>query len=136
MDPLTTTIAQLAFNEFIKSGAGELAKKALGGTLDLANQLRIKIEAKFKGNSKAEADLAELKNQGSMVSLEKVIENLEVEMGKDKVFATELQQLSQQINNYQNRNTETFKQQNNNYGRDLNVNNVNQPQGNIKIGGS
>jgi hypothetical protein len=41
------TIANLAFNEFIKSGAGELAKQSLKGAGDLVKSLRGQIQAKF-----------------------------------------------------------------------------------------
>jgi hypothetical protein len=35
MDVLTgTAIAKLAFDEFVKSGAGELAKKSVGGAIE------------------------------------------------------------------------------------------------------
>ena len=64
MEPTTTlaasTIAGIAFNEFIKSGAGELAKKSLSGTIDLIKNLRGKIRTKFQGNGRAETALAEV----------------------------------------------------------------------------
>ncbi len=38
-EPITAvTIAALAFNEFIKSGAGELAKKSIGSGIEGVNQ--------------------------------------------------------------------------------------------------
>jgi hypothetical protein len=44
MDPLSTitasAIANLAFSEFIKSGAGEFAKKSIGGVIELVANLR------------------------------------------------------------------------------------------------
>jgi hypothetical protein len=67
MDPTTaiaaSTIAQLAFNEFIKSGSGELAKKSLGVAIDLVKNLRDRIRAKFQGNGRAETALAEVEQQ-------------------------------------------------------------------------
>ena len=61
MDPVTTlaagAITKLAFDEFIKSGSGELAKKSLGGAIGLVKNLRDKIRAKFQGDKKAETAL-------------------------------------------------------------------------------
>ena len=55
MEPVTTVTAiaaaklvELAFNEFVKSGAGEIAKKTVGGAIDLVKNLRDKIKAKFR----------------------------------------------------------------------------------------
>ena len=42
-----TTIAALAFNEFIKSGAGEIAKKSIGGGIEGVKKLRDFIKSKF-----------------------------------------------------------------------------------------
>ncbi|MBE9014309.1 hypothetical protein IQ250_29390 [Pseudanabaenaceae cyanobacterium LEGE 13415] len=128
-----STIAELAFNEIIKAGAGEVAKKSVGGVIDLSNRLRTKIQTRFKDNAQAEAALTEVE-QKNLASLEKVIEHLDVEMQKDSAFASEIRQMAQQIINYQNQTQTALKQQNNNYGRDQNI--INQPQGNIKIGGS
>jgi hypothetical protein len=47
VDPATftaTAIAKLAFDEFIKSGAGELAKKSIGGAIDQVKHLRDRIQ--------------------------------------------------------------------------------------------
>jgi len=138
MEPLATltagAIAQLAFSEFVKSGAGEVAKKSLGGAIEIANHLRSKIAMKFKGNSQAEAALEEVERYRKLDSLEEVIKYLDIEMKKDKAFATELQQVAQQIVNYQSQNATLLRQQNINHGRDQNI--INQPQGDIRIGGS
>lgn len=129
-----STIVELAFNEIIKAGAGEVAKRSVGGVVDLSNRLRSKIQAKFKSNAQAEAALTEVEQQRNLVALEKVSEHLDVEMQKDSVFASEIREMAQQIINYQNQTHTALKQQNNNYGRDQNI--INQPQGNLKIGGS
>lgn len=128
------TIAQLAFSEFVKAGAGELAKKSVGGAIDLSNRLRKKIGERFTGNPQAEAALVEIEKEGNLASWDKVTRYLDAEMQRDIAFATEVRQLAQQIINYRNQSLTTLKQQNNNYGRDQNI--INQPQGNIKIGGS
>lgn len=136
MEPTTTlvagTIAGLAFNEFIKSGAGELAKKSVGGAIDLVKNLRDRIQTKFRGNERAETALAEVEKQGTQAALEKVTKYLDIEMMEDEAFATEVRQVAQQIINIQNQNIST--RQYNSYGRDqINVENM---QGNQKLGGS
>jgi hypothetical protein len=136
MEPTTTlvagTIAGLAFNEFIKSGAGELAKKSVGSAIDLLKNLRDRIQAKFRGNERAETALSEVEQQGTQAAIEKVTKYLDIEMMEDEAFATEVRQIAQQIINIQNQNLST--RQYNNYGRDqINVENM---QGNQKLGGS
>ena len=135
MEPTTTlvagTIAGLAFNEFIKSGAGELAKKSVGSAIDLLKNLRDRIQAKFRGNERAETALSEVEQQGTQAALEKVTKYLDIEMMEDEAFATEVRQITQQIINIQNQNLSTL--QYNNQGRDqINVENM---QGNQKLGG-
>lgn len=59
MEPLATlaagAIAKLAFDEFVKSGAGEAAKRSVSGAVDLVKNLQGKIKAKFAGNERAAA---------------------------------------------------------------------------------
>ncbi len=136
MEPTTTiaasTIAGLAFNEFIKSGAGEIAKKSVDGVMDLVKNLRDKIRIRFQGNGRAETVLAEVEQQGNQAALEKVTKYLDVEMMEDEVFATQVRQIAQQIINIQNQNLSTREY--NNYGRDqFNIENI---HGNQRIGGS
>jgi hypothetical protein len=102
MDVLTgTAIAKLAFDEFIKSGAGELAKKSVGGAID---QLRSAIKKRFVGkNSKAEVAIATLEadSDGAIdktAALNKLSVYLDDEMD-DLLFAENLQQLAQQVIN-------------------------------------
>jgi ElaB/YqjD/DUF883 family membrane-anchored ribosome-binding protein len=137
LDPATFTasaIAQLAFNEFIKSGAGELAKKSLSGAIDQVKQLRDRIRGKLQGNDRAITALSEVEQQGTEAAIEKAAKYLDLEMTEDPAFATEVRQLAQQIVNIQNQTNTSLNQQNINYGRDQNV--INQPTGDIKIGGS
>ena len=58
MEPITAIaaakIVEFAFQEFAKSGAGELAKKSVGGAINLIKNLRDKIKAKFQGNERVE----------------------------------------------------------------------------------
>lgn len=140
MDPLTTitasAIAKIALDEFAKAGSGELAKKVAGGAIDLVKTLRDKIRAKFKGNPKAEAALAEAEQQGTPEAITKVGKHLDLEMDDDPAFATELRQIAHQIINIQNQNVSprTYTNQ----GRDQNIiENIENMQGqNIQIGGS
>jgi len=136
MDPVTAIAAaeiiKLAFSEFAKSGAGELAKKSVGGAIDLVKNLRDKIKAKFQGNERVEKALAEVEQQGTPAALEKVTKYLDLELDEDEAFATEVRQIAQQIINIQNQNNSNREY--NNYGRDqINIENI---QGNPTIGGS
>ena len=137
MDLTTLTagaIVQLAFSEFIKSGSGEVAKKSLSGVIDLIKNLRNKIRTKLSGNDRAVAAIAEVEHQGTQLALSKVAKYLDIEMEEDEVFATEIRQLTNKIITIQNQSQASLNQQNLSYGRDQNI--VNQPQGNIRIGGS
>ena len=99
MDPLTLTggaIAKLAFDELVKSGAGEVAKQAVGGAI---GQLRSAIKARFVGkNAKAEAAIAKIEQEQSADALTKLSVYLDDEMA-DAPFAQTLQQLAQQVIN-------------------------------------
>ncbi|MDZ7968286.1 MAG: hypothetical protein RM368_25600 [Nostoc sp. DedSLP03] len=135
-DPLTTiaagAILNLAFQEFAKSGAGEVAKKTVGGAISLAKELRNKITAKFKGNVKAEAAIAAVETDHSPAALNKLEVYLDDAMVDDAVFATELRQVAQQIINIQNQTTSNREYKN--YGRDqINIEKI---EGNPRIGGS
>jgi len=128
-----SAVAQLAFNEFIKSGAGELAKKSLSGAIDSVKSLREKIQARFKANDRAATALAEVQQQGTTVAMDKVTKYLDIEMLEDEVFATEIRQIAQQIINIQNITNQAST--NTTIGRDQI--NIDQIHGNsTKIGGS
>ncbi len=136
MEPVTTlaagAIAKIAFDEFVKSGAGEVAKKTIGEAIDLVKNLRDRIRAKFQGNERAEKALAEVEQEGTPAALEKVSKYLDLELEEDGTFATEVRQLAQQIINIHNQSISSREY--NNYGRDqINIENI---QGNPKIGGS
>lgn len=136
LDPATTltagAIAKIALDEFAKSGTSELAKKMVGGAIDLIKTLRNKISAKFKGNAKAEAALIQAEQERTPEAVEKVGKYLDLEMDDDQEFATEIRQIAQQIINIQSQNISAREYSN--YGRDqINIENI---QGNPKIGGS
>lgn len=94
-----TTITTLAFEAFIKTGAGEAAKKAVDGTVDLIKGLRERIRARFQGNERATAAIDELEHQGSEVAMQKVSKYLDLEMDEEPMFADEVKQLARQIIN-------------------------------------
>jgi hypothetical protein len=139
MEPITTlaasAIAKLAFDEFIKSGAGELAKKSVEGTGNLIKVLQEKIQLKFEDDEKAKTSLSKIKQQKTSESLDELTKYLNLAMAGDEAFANEVQKIAHQIINIQKRNQSNtdLKQQNNNYGRDQII--LNQPQGDIKLGG-
>lgn len=137
IDPVTLgagVIAKLAFDEFVKAGAGEVATAAVAGVGNLAKTLRDRIMSKFKdqNNERAIATIAEVE-QGNEAALTKLTKYIDLEMDEDPEFAGQLRQTAQQIINIQNQNTNTLNQQNNNYGRDQIV--INNPSGDLSIGG-
>ncbi len=131
-EPITAlTITALAFNEFIKSGAGELAKKSVGSGIEGVKKLRDFIKSKFAGNQRAEAAIAEIEQQGTEASLAKLSKYLDLEMDEDQVFATEIRQIAEQITNNQTVENRQYI----NYGRDqINIDKINGD--NARIGGS
>lgn len=100
----TAEILKLAFNEFIKSSAGETAKKLTGEALTKADELRQKIVAWFKNKQdvKAERAINAVQDQGSPEALNKLITYLDDEMEAEPNFAQYLRQLAQQIINIHN----------------------------------
>ncbi|HBL11582.1 MAG TPA: hypothetical protein DD379_09280 [Cyanobacteria bacterium UBA11162] len=111
-DPIVTVataeILKLAFNEFIKTSAGETAKKLTGEALTKASELRQKVVSWFnkKQDLKAENAIAAIQEQGSLEPLNKLTTYLDNEMETDPIFAQDLRKLAQQIINIQNTNQE------------------------------
>lgn len=98
MDAFTgAAIAKIAFafDEFVKSGAGEVAKKAVGGAIE---QLRSTIRKRFAGNKKAEEAIVKIEEERSPEALNKLSVYLDDEMD-DPQFNQTLQQLAQQVIN-------------------------------------
>jgi cytochrome c551/c552 len=123
-EPITAgAIATLLVTELAKSSAGEAGKKLVG---DLWGA----IAKRFKGNAAAEETLAIVKAEPSAETARDLETFLRREM-KDGAFAAEIGQLAQQIINLDQSQTQ---QNNTNYGRDLIV--INQPSGDLRIGGS
>jgi len=99
-DPVTLTagaIATLAFQEFIKSGSGELAKKFTTEAISKMGQLRKLIWDKLRGNPDAEDALANVE-QGQEDDLTDVGTYLKTAMKKDPEFANQIQTMAQEIN--------------------------------------
>jgi hypothetical protein len=99
-DPVTiftaSAIADLAFREFIKSGAGEVAKKFSTEAIAKMNELRKIIVHKLQGKD-AKLDLALTSaEKGDVKAIATVGEHLESAM-QDEAFAQAVQSLAQQI---------------------------------------
>jgi hypothetical protein len=137
IDPATiaaSAIAKIAFDEFVKSGAGEAAKKTVGGAVELVKTLRDRIKAKFQGNERATAALAEVAQNGSETALEKVGKYLDLEMDEEQGFAEEVRQIAHQIINIQNQSAIQIERQYINQGRDqINIERVDKIE---RLGGS
>jgi hypothetical protein len=126
-EPITTAIiVGLAAQKFAEGAAGKSAEK-------LVERLWDAIVTRFKGDKRAETALKTVETtKGSQDSLETLTTYVKEEMKADQMFADDVQQLAQQIVNIQN---QSQSQQNNaNYGRDQII--INQPTGDLKIGGS
>ena len=99
MEPTTltaTAIATLAFQKFLETGAGELAKQFTTAARAKMDELRQMIWDKLRGNSKAENALTKAE-QGSSTDLEQVADYLKVVMNEEPEFAQEIQALAQEI---------------------------------------
>jgi hypothetical protein len=100
-DPITTmtasAIASLAFQEFIKSGAGELAKKFTGEAIAKMEQLRELIWNRLTGKHPA-ADVAlEQAKAGEQAGIDTIATLLGVEM-LDEDFAGQVRAIAWEEN--------------------------------------
>jgi hypothetical protein len=101
-DPVSTTltasaIATLAFQEFIKSGAGELAKKFTGEAIARMGDLRKLLWARLRGKHVVAEEALQKSEAGDKAAIETVGTLLGVEM-LDPIFAAEVQAIAQEIN--------------------------------------
>ena len=99
-DPATLTtgaIVALAFQKFLESGAGELAKKFTDAAISKMDELRQKIWEKLRGNAKAEKALTAVE-QGSKAELDRLTVYLQDVIEDEPGFAAELQAIAQEIN--------------------------------------
>ena len=127
-EPITTAIiVGLAAQKFAEGAAGKSAEK-------LVEKLWDTIVSRFSGRKKTEENLATIaaaKGQDAG-AIGKVATVLDGEFVEDEDFAASLNELAQQIVTIQHQSQS--QQNNNNYGRDQIV--INQPTGNLKVGGS
>ncbi len=94
MEPLTFTaaaIANLAFQKFLESGAGELGKKFTTEAIAKMDKLRQLIWQKMQGKPTAETALKQVE-QGDTAELDRLVAYLQVSMDDDPNFAQEIQQ--------------------------------------------
>ena len=127
-EPITTAIiVGLAAQKFAEGAAGKSAEKLVERVWDA-------IATRFTGRKKTEENLATIaaaKGQDAG-AIGKVATVLEGEFVEDEEFEERVKELAQQVVNIQNQSQS--QQNNNNYGRDQIV--INQPTGNLKVGGS
>lgn len=103
-DPVTTltasAIANLAFQKFIESGAGELAKKFSTEAITKMDMLLKRIWVKLRRKPRVEEVKAAI-DQTHKITPEQVNQiaaYLQVAMDEDPQFATEIRMLAQEIN--------------------------------------
>jgi hypothetical protein len=98
-DPITltaSTITTLAFQEFIKSGAGELAKKFTGEAIAKMEQLRELIWNRLRGKHPAADQALEQAIAGEQGGIDTVATLLGVEM-LDGEFEGQVRAIAQEI---------------------------------------
>ena len=124
-DPATAvTVVSLAV-EFLKGMAS-------GGGEKLTEKLWNAIKNRFSGRKKVEEAIAKVEENQDPAAVRTLTTVVDAEMIQDDDFAGEVQQLAQQIINLTQNQTQT--QTNLNQGRDQFI--VNQPTGDLKLGGS
>ena len=99
-DPVTLTasaIATHAFQEFVKSGAGELAKKFTAEAIAKMDDLRKTIWAKLRGKSEKVDEALTKAEQGDRAAIDTVTKYLDVAMEDYPDFATEIRAIAHQI---------------------------------------
>ncbi|UJB73393.1 hypothetical protein HRE53_32690 (plasmid) [Acaryochloris sp. 'Moss Beach'] len=99
-EPITLSaavIANLAFQEFLKSSAGEIAKKFTTDAIEQMGKLRQTIWNRLRGKHDAAEDALTQAESGNEQAIETVATLLGVEM-LDKEFAAQVQAMAQTIN--------------------------------------
>lgn len=101
VEPVTTlaagTIATLAFQKFIESGAGELAKKFTEAAIARMDDLRKAILEKLRGKSERVDEALAKAEQGDRDAINTVAKYLDVAMEDYPNFATEVQAIAREI---------------------------------------
>jgi hypothetical protein len=99
-DPVTTTtagaITSLAFQEFVKSGAGDLAKRFTGEVVTKMGQLRELIWNRLTGKHPAAEDALTKAKAGEKEGIDTVATLLGVEL-LDENFAGQVQAIAHEI---------------------------------------
>jgi len=105
VDPLTTAaatftaskIAELAFQKFLESSAGELGKKFTTDAIAKMDDLRKTIWAKLRGKSEKVDEALTKAEQGDRAAIDTVTKYLDVAMEDYPDFATEVRAIAHQI---------------------------------------
>jgi hypothetical protein len=101
-DPVTaltaSAIATLAFQEFVKSGAGDLAKRFTGEAIARMGRLRELIWGRLAGKHPAADEAIEKAKAGQQEGIDNVAAFLGSELLIDKEFAGQVQAIAQEIN--------------------------------------
>jgi hypothetical protein len=90
-----SAIANLAFQEFIKSGSGELAKKFTTEAIAKMDELRKTILNKLRGKSPKVDEALSKAETGDTTAITKY---LDVIMEEDEKFAEQIKNIAHQIN--------------------------------------
>jgi hypothetical protein len=93
-----SAIASLAFQEFVKSGAGNLAKKFTGEAIAKMGRLRELIWGRLAGKHPAADEAIEKAKAGEQEGIDHVAAFLGSELLIDKGFAEQVQAIAQEIN--------------------------------------
>src|SRR2546421_12871166 len=93
-----SALATLAFQKFIESGAGELAKRFTGAAISKMDELRQKIWDKLRGKSPRVDEALTQAEQGDRAALATIAKHLHVVIDEDPDFAREVQAIAQAIN--------------------------------------
>jgi len=130
-DPITTltasAIATLAFQEFVKSGAGELAKKFTAEAISKMGQLRELIWNRLAGKHPAADAAIEKAKAGDSESINTIAKLLDVEL-LDNDFAGQVRAIAHEITLLQIEDNSSMNQTNyggTNYQTKTGANNTN-----------
>jgi hypothetical protein len=93
-----SAIASLAFQEFVKSGAGDLAKRFTGEAIAKMGRLRELIWGRLAGKHPAADEAIEKAKAGEQEGIDNVAAFLGSELLIDKEFAGQVQAIAQEIN--------------------------------------
>jgi len=99
-DPVSLTagaIATLAFQKFIESSAGELAKKLSETAIAQMDTLRQKIVSRLRGKSEKLDEALDKAAAGERAALETISKNLDVVMDDSPEFAAEIRAIAHEI---------------------------------------